>query len=49
MAEKRNNVTYTLNEKNIQSIRKLSHQTKIPQSRLIDESILDLIKKYEGK
>ena len=30
-------------------LKKLSEETRIPASRLLDEAITDLIKKFEGK
>lgn len=33
----------------IEKIRKLSEDTRIPQSRLYEEAVEDLLKKYENK
>lgn len=46
----KNRVRYTtsLDKELLRKLKKLSEQTRIPQSRLIDEAIEDILKKYQG-
>jgi predicted transcriptional regulator len=39
---------FTLNKELVKKLEQLSDQTRIPQSRLIDEAIEDILKKYQG-
>jgi metal-responsive CopG/Arc/MetJ family transcriptional regulator len=41
--------TVTLDEKLIQQLKQLSEQTMIPQSKLVNVAIRDLIEKYQKK
>ena len=40
---------FSLNKELIRSFELLAQSTRIPQSRLMDEAIEDLLKKYEKK
>lgn len=42
----RGKITISIDKKNIVAIKELSETTRIPQSRLLDEAIEDLLKKY---
>lgn len=38
---------FSINKELVERLEKLSKQTRIPQSRLIDEAIEDLLKKHD--
>lgn len=46
----KNRVRYTnsIDKELLRKFKELSDQTRIPQSRLIDEAIEDILKKYQG-
>jgi hypothetical protein len=44
----RKRYTNTIDIKLLESLKELSQQTRIPESRLLDEAIHDLLKKYEA-
>ena len=50
MGDLRNRERYTnsLDIQLLKNLKKLSFTTKIPQSKLLDEAIEDLLKKYKG-
>lgn len=49
--EKEKKVRYTsyLPESSADRLRELSEQTRVPQARLLEEAIADLLHKYYGK
>ena len=50
MSDLKNRERYTnsLDIQLLKNLKKLSSTTKIPQSKLLDEAIEDLLKKYKG-
>lgn len=40
-------ITFTLDEETIEMLRNVSEKTMIPQARLVEQAILDVIKKYD--
>ena len=42
----RERITFSVKKELIDKIKKLSESTRIPQSRLVDEAIEDLLRKY---
>lgn len=40
-------ITFTLEEDTINDLKKVSEQTMIPQARLIEQAIKEIIKKYK--
>ena len=46
--DERAKLTVSISAKNVEALKALAKQTRIPQSRLIDEAIEDLIKKHGG-
>ena len=44
----RTRITFSVKKELIDKIKLLSDKTRIPQSRLIDEALEDLFKKYGG-
>lgn len=51
MSDLKNRVRFpsTVSKENLEKLRKLSEETRINMSRLIDEALEDLFRKYEGK
>lgn len=45
----RGKITLSLEQELIDKLKELSKSTRIPQSRLVDEAIEDLLEKYRGK
>ncbi len=41
--------TFSIKNELVKGLEKLSDSTRIPQSRLIDEALEDLLRKYEKK
>ena len=41
-------ITLSINAKNVELLKRLSLSTRIPQSRLVDEALEDLLRKYGG-
>lgn len=39
-------VTFTLDEETIEQLKKVSEKTMIPQARLVEQAIKDVLKKY---
>lgn len=48
MLKNRERYTNSIDKELLRKLKKLSEQTRIPQSRLIDEAIEDILKKYQG-
>lgn len=42
-------LTVSLSAKNVDKLKELAKATRIPQSRLIDEALEDLFRKYQGE
>ena len=42
----RGKITLSINQELIDKLKELSKSTRIPQSRLVDEAIADLLRKY---
>ena len=40
-------VTFTLDEELIEKLKKISEETMIPQSRLVEQAIKEVFKKYD--
>ncbi len=40
-------ITFTLDEETIDKLKETSEKTMIPQSRLVEKAILEVIEKYE--
>lgn len=49
MAEQRTPATFTIKSELHEKLQKLAKDTRIPMSRLVDEALEDLNKKYEKK
>ena len=45
----RKNKTFSVNSELLDKLKQLADKTRIPQSRLMDEAIEDLLEKYRGK
>jgi len=47
----RKNATFSVDIKTLEEFKKVAEQTRIPQSRLVDEALAHIVKKYkkEGK
>lgn len=39
-------ITFTLDEKLIEQLKKVSEETLIPQARLVEQAVQEVIKKY---
>ena len=39
-------ITFTMDEETIDELKKVSEKTMIPQSRLVEQAMLEVIKKY---
>lgn len=39
-------ITFTLDEETINQLKKVSEETLIPQARLVEQAIKDVLKKY---
>lgn len=46
---KRSRFTSTIDKEQKDNLKELSLQTRIPQSRLLDEALEDLVEKYEER
>lgn len=42
-------VTFTLDEETIEKLREVSKETMIPQARLVEQAILNVIKDHERR
>jgi metal-responsive CopG/Arc/MetJ family transcriptional regulator len=42
-------VTFTLEEELLEQLKKISEETMIPQSKLIEKSLIEVLKTYENK
>jgi len=42
----RGKITFSINQELIDKLKELAKTTRIPQSRLVDEAIADLLRKY---
>jgi predicted transcriptional regulator len=40
-------ITFTLDEETIDELKKVSEQTMIPQARLVEQALKDIISKYK--
>lgn len=38
-------ITFTFDEKTIEDLKKLSEQTRIPQARLVEDAVIELVRK----
>lgn len=44
--ELKKRITFTLDEKLVEQLKKVSEETMIPQARLVEQAIREVIKKY---
>ncbi|MGG3841818.1 ribbon-helix-helix domain-containing protein [Anoxybacillus kestanbolensis] len=42
-------ITFTLDEKIIKELKETSERTMIPQARIVEQAIIDFLKKLESK
>mgnify|MGYP000889061515 CR=1 FL=1 len=49
MLKNRERYTNSIDKELLRKVKELAEQTRISQSKLIDEAIEDLLKKYQGK
>lgn len=42
-------ITFTLDEKIIEKLKETSERTMIPQARIVEQAIIDFLKKLESK